>query len=141
MQDLPLSNKDASDKQAQLIAKIKENGGHAGNVSLQRELGWDEETYWPIRDRLVDAGLLELGRGRGGSVSLVNQAPPPDPIISESAATPTYVISAQRIAESDLYDPVAEVLGKQWARDLRFRSVRVEVTARQGRRDTGGTWT
>jgi hypothetical protein len=36
---------------------------------------------------------------------------------------------------------VAEVLRKQWARDLRFRSLVVEVTARQGRRDTGGTWT
>jgi hypothetical protein len=30
---------------------------------------------------------------------------------------------------------------KQWAWDLRFRSHVVEVTARQGRRDTGGTWT
>ena len=43
--------------------------------------------------------------------------------------------------ESDLYEPVAKVLKNEWARDLRFRSQVVEVTARQGRRDTGGTWT
>jgi len=51
-------------------------GWARGNVTLQRELGWSEDSYWPIRDRLVDAGLLELGRGRGGSVSLVIQAAP-----------------------------------------------------------------
>jgi len=139
--DLPLANNEVSVKQAQLIAKIKENGGHAGNLALQRQLNWDEETYWPIRDRLIDSGLLELGRGRGGSVSLVNQASPAQTNTSESASVPSPIVSAQRIVESELYDPVAEVLRKQWARDLRFRSLVVEVTARQGRRDTGGTWT
>jgi hypothetical protein len=139
--DLPLANNDVSEKQAQLIAKIKENGGHAGNVTLLRELGWEEETYWTIRDRLVDSGLLELGRGRGGSVSLVTQVPPARPNTSESSGTQAPPISPQRISEGELYDPVADVLRKQWARDLRFRSHVVEVTARQGRRDTGGTWT
>ena len=141
MPDLPLANNDVSEKQAQLIAKIKENGGHAWNVTLQRDLGWEEETYWTIRDRLVDACLLELGRGRGGSVSLVTQASPVQADIPESLISPTPPISPQRTSESDLYDPVADVLRKQWARDLRFRSHVVEVTARQGRRDTGGTWT
>ena len=71
---------------------------------------------------------------------MVAQAPPqPNP--SESAISSALPISPQRTSESDLYDPVADVLRKQWARDLRFRSHVVEVTARQGRRDTGGTWT
>ncbi|MBZ5625897.1 MAG: hypothetical protein LAQ69_45490 [Acidobacteriia bacterium] len=141
MPDLPLANNDVSEKQAQLITKLKEKGGHAGNVALQRELGWEEEAYWPIRDRLVDSGLLELGRGRGGSVSLVTQVPLIQPNTSESVSTPVPLISPQRVSEGELYDPVADVLRKQWARDLRFRSHVVEVTARQGRRDTGGTWT
>ncbi|MGA8599370.1 MAG: hypothetical protein WB676_32015 [Bryobacteraceae bacterium] len=141
MPDLPLANNDVSEKQAQLIEKIKEKGGHAGNVTLQRELGWEEETYWPIRDRLVDSGLLELGRGRGGSVSVVTKVPPVQPTTSESASAQSPLVSAQRISEGELYDPVADVLRKQRARDLRFRSHVVEVTARQGRRDTGGTWT
>lgn len=141
MPDSPLANNDVSEKQDQLIAKIKENGGHAGNVTLQRELGWNEETYWTIRDRLVDSGLLELGRGRGGSVSLVTQAPSVQASTPASVSTPTSAISPGRIPEGELYDPVADVLRRQWARDLRFRSHIVEVTARQGRRDTGGTWT
>ena len=141
MPELPLANNDVSEKQERLIAKIKEKGGHAGNVTLQRELGWAEDSYWPIRDRLVDAGLLELGRGRGGSVSLVTQAAPVQSDASEPAIAPLPVTSPQRLSETELYDPLAEVLKRQWAKDLRFRSVVVEVTARQGRRETGGTWT
>jgi hypothetical protein len=142
MPDLPLANADVSEKQTQLIEKIREKGGHAGNVTLQRELGWEEETYWPIRDRLVDSGLLELGRGRGGSVSIVTQASPVQTNAPAPATEPVpAAILPRRTTEAELYDPVAEVLRKQWARDLRFRSHVVEVTARQGRRDTGGTWT
>ena len=39
MSELPLANNDVSEKQERLIAKIREKGGHAGNVTLQRELG------------------------------------------------------------------------------------------------------
>ena len=123
MPELPLANNDVSEKQERLIAKIKEKGGHAGNVTLQRELGWPEDSYWPIRDRLVDAGLLELGRGRGGSVSLVIQAAPVQSDASEPAIAPLPVTSSQRRSEAELYDPLAEVLKRQWAKDLRFRSL------------------
>ncbi|MBZ0152178.1 MAG: hypothetical protein K8J09_11670, partial [Planctomycetes bacterium] len=110
--------------------------GSAGNVTLQRALGWEDAKYWPIRDRLVDRGELELGRGRGGSVSLVPADSPPEAAgaIAEYHRTPA-------IDEASLYEPVARVLRGDWARDMRFRSHLVEVTARQGRRDTGGTWT
>jgi len=137
--DAPAPTSDISEKQAQLIEKITEKGGHAGNVTLQRELGWNEEIYWAIRDRLVDSGLLEIGRGRGGSVSLVAQ--PTSSIAPEPIAVSSSVSSISRVSEAELYKPVAEVLRRQWARDLRFRSHVVEVTARQGRRETGGTWT
>lgn len=122
----------------QLLEKLRENGGHAGNVFLQRELGWDDKQYWPIRDRLVDLGKLELGRGKGGSVSLVLEPGP-----SETSAVLETVPETPlpSVLEGDLYEPVARVLRGEWARDKRFRNCIVEVTARQGRRDTGGTWT
>jgi hypothetical protein len=129
---------DIAEREAQLIEKIRLKGGHAGNVTLQRELGWNDDQYWPIRDRLVDSGKLELGRGKGGSVSLV--APTEVPGIATSPTTsPT--TTDLNIAEGDLYQPIAKVLRNEWARDMRFRSHVVEVTARQGRRETGGTWT
>jgi hypothetical protein len=43
--------------------------------------------------------------------------------------------------ESDLYLPISKVLGLDWAKELRFRNHLVEITATQGRRDTGGMWT
>jgi hypothetical protein len=127
---------DVASREASLLLKLSEKGGHAGNVTLLRDLGWDAETYWSVRDRLVDSGKLELGRGKGGSVSLVVPAgtsPAPSPGFANS--------EAQYPSESDLYTPVAQVLRSEWAKDMRFRSHHVEVTARQGRRDTGGTWT
>ena len=42
----------------------------AGNGALRSQLGWDEATYERIRDRLVAAGRIEKGRGRGGSIRL-----------------------------------------------------------------------
>jgi hypothetical protein len=39
---------DIAAREALLIAKIQEKGGLAGNVTLQRELDWDDDLYWPI---------------------------------------------------------------------------------------------
>ncbi|MBU6464407.1 MAG: hypothetical protein KGK01_04055 [Bradyrhizobium sp.] len=130
--EAPVSDTDALE--ALLIAKVREKGGQVGNVTLQRELGWNDERYWPIRDRLVDGGHLELGRGKGGSVRLVPQTTLQESVDAAPAPEP-------EITESALYQPVNDVLDKEWARDMRFQNHRVEITARAGRRDTGGTWT
>jgi DNA repair exonuclease SbcCD ATPase subunit len=49
----------------------------SGNVSLRGELGWDEATYERIKDRLVAAGSIKKGKGRGGSVSIPDNGDPP----------------------------------------------------------------
>lgn len=54
-----------------LLAALRDLGGKAGNTRLREALNWDPETYDRIRDQLVDEGILAKGRGRGGSVSLV----------------------------------------------------------------------
>jgi len=43
----------------------------SGNVSLRGQLGWDEATYERIKNRLVIAGRIDKGKGRGGSVRLI----------------------------------------------------------------------
>ena len=48
----------------------------SGNVSLRGELGWDEATYEQIKDRLIAAGRIEKGKGRGGSVRLIEGGGP-----------------------------------------------------------------
>lgn len=129
-----------------LLTKIGELGGSASNIALQRALNWEENEYWPIRDRLVDLGSLRRYRARGGAVTLVppsqpiqsTQIEPQQPVVQHSAALN---VPLNGSTERDLYEPVAAVLRGQWARDSRFRHQIVEITASQGRRNTGGTWT
>ncbi len=104
-----------------------------GNVTLRSRLlaqGWSEDTYWPIRNRLIERGILETGRGRGGSVRKVAvEAPAPEKT------------RASNQAERDLYAPMAEVIRSRWGNAYRLDSLIVEITAQQGARQTGGRWT
>jgi hypothetical protein len=130
--------------QSNLVAKLDELGGKAGNSRLMRDLGWDSDVYWLIRDRLVDSGVLVRLKGRGGAVAFVGQPQAaPQPIQPVAAVQPggMGLPGVVQPTERVLYEPVAEVLRGPWARDSRFRHQVVEITASQGRRDTGGTWT
>lgn len=137
---MPLQGK--TDEQVQqlqeaLLRNLQVVGGRSGNISLKRALGWDEDLYWAVRDRLVDAGVLRRHRARGGAVALVveeGEAPP------SSAETPPAADDAIP-SERELYAPVSRVLEGDWARDNRLGRFLVQITAAQGRRRTGGSWT
>jgi hypothetical protein len=103
-----------------------------GNVTLLGNLGWSESTYWRIRDRLIDAGRLIKGRGRGGSVRRI-------PVATLERQGPSK-ISTERTNESDLYKPILATLKSHWVKDNRIRDFVAEITAHQGRRETGGKW-
>ncbi len=75
------------------LAVLAELGGSAGNGSLQKALQWADATYNGVKDELVAEGVVKLGRGRGGSVSLANtgedadNAEPalPAPVVAQAA--------------------------------------------------------
>jgi hypothetical protein len=104
-----------------------------GNEALRSELGWTEDQYWYIRNQLLQSGDLQKGRGRGGSVRRVVQIAPIGAV--SQVASPT------RIAESDLYSPIMATLQSHWVPDHQVQDWVAELTAQQGRRDTGGKWT
>lgn len=54
------------------VAVLKELDGSAGNGRLREALGWTEDTYDGVREALLADGVIQRGRGRGGSVSLTN---------------------------------------------------------------------
>lgn len=130
------------DDDAQLgkfLGVLRSLGGSAGNSRLMSDLGWSENEYWRLRDKLLDAGQLIRGRGRGGSVSIVETMPPQ---ITTSQPSATAISTAGEIAEeADLYPPCKTVLEEHWAREINLQNCHVEITARQGRRATGGIWT
>ncbi len=128
-----------SDLEQTLLSKIPRDGSTRGNRNLRRALGWQEEQYWDVRDSLEDRGLIERGRGKGGSVrravSTTSLA-----AAEESTSTPTVESEASRVPESELYEPIAQVLKSDWVKDRRFDKAIVQITAQQGRRSTGGKW-
>lgn len=124
-----------ADRQDELLGRVPADGTAIGNTSLLRELRWEEDEYWEVRNRLVDRGILETGRGRGGSVRRVLAGAEVEADAEEGT---TETKPTER--ESDLYEPLKRVLDDQWVKDKRFESWIVQVTAHQGGRQTGGTW-
>jgi len=45
----------------------------SGNGALRRDLGWSDTRYWKAHSALMDAGKIQKGRGRGGSVSVAGR--------------------------------------------------------------------
>ena len=64
----------ADDQQLELLGALEALGGTAGNGKLRELLGWDEGTYEAVKEVLVASSQLQTGRGRGGSVSLADEA-------------------------------------------------------------------
>jgi hypothetical protein len=135
---------DTPELEQQLLDKIPTDGTGVGNTSLIRDLGWQEQDYWDVRNRLVDRGVLEVGRGRGGSVrrviTTVATVPPSVPPNATGSSPASEAPAAGRAWEGELYEPIAKVLDESWVRERRFESSIVQVTALQGRRLTGGKW-
>ena len=109
-----------------LLSLLPDSGSPASRYFLQRDLGWDDGRLMEARNRLIDKGLIVAGRGRGGPLRRVTVEP--EPVVSELRT------------EDELYSPMATVVAERWAVDRRYWKSQVVVTARQGRRNTGGTW-
>jgi len=106
-----------------------------GNKALKQALKhefkfWSNDLYWAIRNSLIDSGVLETGRGRGGSVKKVTQS---NDVTNN--ATQDYK------NELELYKPIATVLENDWAKYQRFYDCYVEITAKGGAKNTNGKWT
>ncbi|MBS0422305.1 MAG: hypothetical protein JSR66_31660 [Proteobacteria bacterium] len=127
-----LTDEDVSELEQQLIVAMPSQGP-IGNGALRNKLGWDEDRYWYIRNRLLQAGAVVTGRGRGGSVLRVVPLAPSDAERLESIVP--------RVAEKDLYDPIVTTIRTHWVPDHQIQDFVIDCTAQQGRRDTGGKWT
>lgn len=91
-----LSDEKIADLESLLLLLVPPNET-IGNVSLRSllaEHGWDDEQYWAIRNRLIDRGILETGRGKGGSVrrasGATNTSPTTAPVTVANPAPPAF---------------------------------------------------
>ncbi len=125
-----------------LLDVLRRQGGSLGNTTLQAALGWSDDEYWRVREKAIEEGYVVRGRGRGGSLRLVEEEPaeeghPP----SEVQPAPTAIPSLQPPKESDLYEPCRITLSSKWRAERNLQDFHIEITAFQGRRATGGEWT
>lgn len=143
-----LSEDEKRELEKRLLSELNARNGSAGNKALRNAMAGEviEEDYWEVRDRLLDRGLIELGRGKGGSVRLVEPPPPgssqPISFDPQPESPGDGLLSKEdTVAEQDSYQPLARVLRESWVKDVfRFDKSIVEVTALQGKRKTGGKW-
>ncbi|MDQ7261984.1 hypothetical protein NM680_09265 [Paracoccus sp. PS-1] len=126
---------------------VRAADGRIGNRALRELLGWADEKYWGIHQQLFEAGKIEKGRGNGGTVILAGNDNPV--VVAEAAARQEKVseliseasaLVQTDIRELELYEPVLRQLQKSWAARLGLYESHCEITALQGRRDTGGSW-
>jgi hypothetical protein len=122
------------------LDQLRQLGGRCGNYSLKHHLNWNDDRYWRTHALVADEGFVVRGKGRGGSVILLEQ-------IEESPSPEGTVVTAiEQIAnvfakEADLYAPSRQVIEGGWSRERSYDDFVVEITAQPGRVQTGGTWT
>lgn len=114
-----------------LLSATPSDGSAIGNKTLISNLGWAPNKYWRVRDELLAAGKLERGKGKGGSVR------------RPTASTQPPEVMPRNPTEDALYEPLIAVLRNEWVREMGIdpSQIHLEITAKQGKRPTGGTWT
>ncbi|MDP5227174.1 MULTISPECIES: hypothetical protein [Arthrobacter] len=123
----------------QLLNVVPIDGSTIGNQRARETVGLGEDLYFTVRNGLIEKGLIVKGQGRGGTIRRVLEVvAEPDAVVSPIADTATVVIETVR--EDALYEPILGVLRGAWTRDRQLLPLDFEITARQGRRSTGGTW-
>lgn len=121
----------------ELLALIPQDGSFIGNTKLRGLLQWDEEKFWKVRDYLIEKGKLNIGRGRGGSVALLNPSALGSKLSKELEVDPEIQV---RAPENALYDGFRKGV-EIWTKDLNVQDYILAIIAHQGRRRTGGIWT
>jgi len=125
------------DRDARLVELVPPDGSTVGNITLIRKLEWAESTYWSVRNRLLDRGVLELGKGKGGSVRRASKTAP---ILEEAIDTKQpleAMVEVDYPNEAALYEPMAKVISASWVADAGFDSQIIQLTAQTGGRANG----
>lgn len=81
-------------RKRELLALVPADGAAVSNLTLIRRLEWDEADYEEIKQELVGAELLHVGKGRGGSVFRPQSLASSMPLVVTSTAGRAKVTSS-----------------------------------------------
>jgi hypothetical protein len=115
-----------------ILARLPLDGTAVGQLRLRGLVNLSNEEYRQALEELLHAGLVRLGRGRGGSVARLETQP-------AAGAGPTDTPGLVP-READLYQPLVEWLQSFLeSQDRFFWDARVTASP-QGRRRSSGQW-
>jgi hypothetical protein len=102
-----------SEKAGKLWDLIPQDGSFVTNLSLRNKLGegFSTEDFWTYRKELVDKGLIQIGRGRGGTVARAE----------EYIEQPKVKLEGLAKRETDLHAELENCLRKNRVRDIEQR--------------------
>jgi len=80
-----------------------------GNTKARQLLGWDEATYEEVKQALVAKGRVAIGRGRGGSISVVGAGRTVQKPESQLAAEPIGLMANGLVATQPPLNPSREM--------------------------------
>ena len=126
-----------------LLEAVPPDGTSAGNNFLREKLGLTIADYQATVDVLVDDGVLERWRGRGGTLRRTSSSielKARTKASAEEERVDRDTSSKSRVLEAKLYPPFLASL-RLWANDQGWTQHVVNQLAFQGRRSTGGVWT
>jgi len=126
----------------ELWEKLEVSGKSKGNYALMRELGWDgtPQRYWDARNKLVDHGIADTGRGRGGSVKRALNVTLVATDDDSITITKPEQNAEEKELERELYQPIKQTLESNWPSFTSIQKYRFDLTAYGGSRATGGKW-
>lgn len=67
-----------TDTSKQVLEYVKKNGGKLSGGIIKGELGLKDSEFKKAKTELKQYGLVELGRGRGGTITVVEGVPVPE---------------------------------------------------------------
>lgn len=127
-----------------LLNALPPDGSLRTNRQVREALGLTEDRYWRARDELYDEGRIVKARGYGGRIARsvatghIN-GQQQNNTDNNSAQTDIKKAADEILEEYKLYEPFSKAIQSR-ARDEGDNETIVEITARQGRRQTGGEW-
>jgi len=115
-----------------ILARLPLDGTAVGQIRLRGLVDLSNEEYRKVLEELTAAGLVRLGRGRGGSLARQESRLDPEVVPEETTGLVHH--------ESDLYQPLVDwLLSTLETQDRFFWDARVTASP-QGRRRSTGQW-
>lgn len=101
------------------------------------------DLYWKLRDELETEGKIILGKGKGGSVRLSESelGIAESEMASQSDQNDAKKTNKKLKKEIDTYDGIFKTLNDAWIKNQKYPNAWTQITAHQGKRETGGKWT